>query len=130
MTIESAVLHLYAVAGSSPLPVKVHAVTTPWEELAVTWNTRPTPGTLLGTLNVVSASVYHQLDLTSAVQTLYAAGADLDLALLDDTTANLLVRLGSRNGATNRPKLVVTYVTTEPPPPPPPDPPPATLSPV
>ena len=129
ITIESAVLHLYAVPGSSPLPVKVHAVTTPWSEMSLTWNFRPTPGALLGTMNVLSAGVYYQLDLTSHVQTLYTAGADLDLALLDDTSANLLVRFGSRNGATNRPKLVVTYATGEPEPPPPPDPPPGSFPP-
>lgn len=117
ISIDSAILHLYSVPGSSPLPVKVHAVTTPWSELSLTWNIRPVPGALLGTMQVLTAGVYYQLDLTSHVQALYTAGADLDLALLDDTSANLLVRFGSRNGATNRPKLVVTYSVEEPPPP-------------
>ena len=130
ITIASAVLHLYAVPGSSALPVKVHAVTTPWEELSLTWNARPAPGALLGTMNVLSAGVYYQVDLTSHVQALYTAGTDLNLALLDDTSANLLVRFGSRNGATNHPKLVVTYTgEEEEEPPPPPDPPPGTFPP-
>lgn len=122
VTVESAVLHLYPVSGSSPLLVKVHEVSQAWDELTMTWNNRPAPGALLGTLDVVSAGVYHQLDLTSHVQTLYAAGADLNLALLDDMNKNLLVRFGSRNALANRPKLVVTYAVVEPPPPPP-DPP-------
>jgi PKD repeat protein len=119
VTVTSAVLHLYPVTGSSPLPVKVHQVNDAWDELTMTWNTRPTPGTLLGTMNVLAANVYHQLDLTSHVQALYAADADLNLALLDDTVANILVRFASRNNAVNRPKLVVTYTVTNPPPPPP-----------
>ena len=127
ITITSAVLHLYAVAGSSPLAVQAHAITTPWEEMSLTWQTRPTPGALLGTVNVTSANVYHPLTLTSHVQALYAAGADLDLALLDATSANLLVRFSSRT-TTNRPYLVVSYAVDVPPPPPP-DPPPGSVPP-
>ena len=123
VTVASAVLHLAPVSGGAPaLTVKVHTVTGAWEELTVTWNTKPTTGALLGSISVLGANVYHQLDLTSHVNALYTAGtAMMNIALLDDTAANLLVRFGSSNGATKRPKLVVTYSTT--PPPPPPDPP-------
>ena len=118
VTVTSAVLHLAAVAGSSIMPLKVHAITAPWEELSVTWNTRPAVGAFLGTMTVVGINVYSTFDLTSHVQALYTAGADLNVALLDDTGANLLVRFGSTNGATRRPTLVVTYAVEEPPPPP------------
>ena len=99
VTIESAVLHLAPVQGNAPaVTVKVHAVADPWEEMAMTWNNRPTPGALLGTIPMVGANLYHQLDLTAHVQALYTAGAALNLALLDDTTANLLVKFSSRQG--------------------------------
>ena len=61
---------------------------------------------------------YFPVDLTSHVQVLYTAGTDLNVAVLDDTSANLLVQFSSRTASARRPKLVVTYEpVTDPDPP-------------
>jgi PKD repeat protein len=120
VTITAAVLSLFAASGSGILDIDVLQTPGAWDESTMTWNAgQPTIGSLLGTLAVTGPSVYHHLDLTSHVQTLSASGTPLSVALRDSSNANILVRFNSKESATNRPTLVVTYESAVTPPPPP-----------
>lgn len=115
-------LRVWVTNGSSNGP-EVRPVTAPWEELAVTYATRPSVGSKVADVGKVSAGRWLEYDVTGLV----TGNGRVDLGVVGDSSdgTGFVSREGSE---AQRPQLVVQTDDAEPPPPPPPPPPGAGLS--
>ena len=108
-TLTSATLRLYVsdLPNGSPAPLCVFAVgADSWTEAGITWSNQPATGAQLACVNV-SAIGWVSLDVSApAIQEL-AGDKTLSLALEDNTAVNLMVRMNSRENASNKPGLDV-----------------------
>jgi len=79
-----------------------------WRETRVNWFNQPATGADLASATV-TGSGWVTLDVTAFVNAQLAPGGDkqVSLALKDDTHANVLVTLHSREASTNKPVLVL-----------------------
>ena len=112
--ITKATLRLYgrlSGTSSSGIPVSIFAVSsTTWTETGITWNNKPTVGTLLATVVVPDTiNRYYEWDLSAYVQSEKAAGRNVvSLALKSTAASSPYTIFNSREASSNRPQLVVT----------------------
>ena len=91
-----------------PGPVKVYSVTDDsWTETGITWNNQPAKVTLLSSASASGAGVVN-LDVTSFINSQIAGDRTASLVLVDDTNANVLVTINSREAASGKPVLSLT----------------------
>jgi hypothetical protein len=80
-----------------------------WRETRITWNNQPPSSGAPLASATVTGSGWVTLDVTAFVNAQLAPAGDkhVSLVLRDDTSANVLVTLHSREASTNRPVLVL-----------------------
>lgn len=111
--IVSARLRLYGKhnSGTSVPPISVYGVgSSTWTETGITWNTKPTLGAQLSTVNVSSTLQYYEWDVSSFVQSEIAAGnTTLSLAAVMDAVPadGQYDWFNSREAGSSAPQLVV-----------------------
>jgi hypothetical protein len=111
-------LRLWVTNASSNGP-EVRPVTSPWDELTVTYSTRASVGNVVADVGKVSAGKWLEYDVSDVV----TGNGLVDVALVGDSSDG--TDFVSREGPeAERPQLVVEADDGEPPPPPPPPPPP------
>ena len=99
------------VTPSSPVGVSLYLVNdVTWGETTLTWNNRPTPASLVGTVNVGSVGQVVTFDVTEAVRTRLASDRQLSLALIG-ASGTKVVSFMSREGIT-KPALKVRTIPT------------------
>jgi parallel beta-helix repeat protein len=100
-TVSRAKLRIFANSSSSA-GFEVHALSTTFDETAVTHETAPEVGTLFGTSPAFTAGGYIEVDITAAI----SGNGIVELALtaLGDTATSF----GSRESA-NKPQLVIEF---------------------
>ncbi len=107
-TIQRATLRLYVTAlpngERAPLTLRTVANDT-WRETTLTWDTQPALGSVLKRATVPTTGPI-EIDVTDYVRAEQSGDGLVSFALVDDTTARLLIRLSSREG-TNAPQLVI-----------------------
>ena len=64
--VSSATLRLYVVNGSLAGPA-LHATSSAWDELSLTWDTRPAMGAMLGDAGTVALGTWLEYDVTATV---------------------------------------------------------------
>jgi hypothetical protein len=111
-TVESAVLRLTA-ASSASSATTVHTTGSSWTESGLTYSNAPAIGAQLGFIPTTVAGGAHDVDVSSAV----SGGSSAAFALA--TASGTARKFNSREAATGKPQLVVTFSTEQPPPPPP-----------
>jgi hypothetical protein len=101
-TVRSTTLLLNATNPSTDGP-KVYATGNSWNETKLTWNsqTPPSGAALADALNVPTGTLRYLLSANAA------AGGNYNYVLMDGTTDNIAIT--SREAATNKPLMVVTY---------------------
>ncbi|PNI08974.1 hypothetical protein CXX84_09470 [Arthrobacter sp. AFG7.2] len=106
-TLESATLQLRSAGSGSLGKQNVKLVTNDsWTESGITYNTRPAPGTILGTLGPTAANSNYNVPLAASGLN-GELGQQLSLGL--DTISTDGLDLNSREaGSTSAPKLVLT----------------------
>jgi hypothetical protein len=77
-----------------------------WSETGITWNHQPATATVLAS-STVTGPGWVTLDVTAFVNSQLAGDRKASFALRDTTLAHSLVRLRSREAATERPELVL-----------------------
>jgi hypothetical protein len=111
--ISTAKLRVYATSGNA-VTTQVYAVseTNAWSETTLNWNNRPTPGTLVESLNLGTASGYYEVDLTSYIKSKVVEGkASIVLINLPNGEQRTM---NSKDNSSNKPELVFTTDTTPP----------------
>ena len=85
-TITSATLHIWgAYSTDTSATVRVHRITALWDEMSVTWNTRPTfDGAIAGSFT--SGTGWLSVDVTSLVQAWASGTPNFGLLLEQDLT--------------------------------------------
>ncbi len=110
--ISNVKLRLYAkLSSKGSVSTSVYGVaTTTWGETSITWNNKPARGALLGSVTVNStAYAYKEIDVTSYVQSEYAAGRKVvSFAYHNSANTSIYITANSKE-ATNKPQLLVTY---------------------
>lgn len=104
--IESATVNFWArvedTAGTE-IDIQLHAVSSPWQETQITWNTKPPAGQRIGTCHIDNAWQWRSVDLTEYVRTELSQGRTMiNMVMLQDLpdTNGLYVRIGSRETTT------------------------------
>ena len=93
----------------NPVPLSVLSVADDlWDEASVTWNTAPTSGQLLSTVEV-SQEVTVKLDVTSFVQAEAAGDGVVSLMLADVGLANYMLHIHSREALSSAPELILQW---------------------
>jgi hypothetical protein len=100
-TATSVKLRLFAT-DASPNIVHVAATTNDWTESAITWDTRPAPGTERGSGPVPTLNAYNEITLDPAA---ISANGEVSLVLTIEGTNSAI--FSSSEGA-NAPQLVIT----------------------
>ena len=98
-----------AVAGlpnGSPAPVKLLLAADGWDEYGVTWKTQPALGEPIASASVDGPGEI-TFDVTSYVNARIGHASTITFALVDDTTARLMVRFSSRE-TMSPPELLVS----------------------
>lgn len=110
-TMTQATLRLNAATASdSARTLEAFRVGAPWSETTVTWNTMPaTTGTAV---TATSGTGWREWTVTSQVAAMYS-GSNNGFLIKDSAVLSLLgtfvQEFSSREAATNRPELVITY---------------------
>lgn len=117
-------LRLWVTNKSSNGP-EVRPVTSSWDEITLTYATRPSVGSKVVDVGKVSANRWLEYDVASLV----AGNGTVEIALVGDSSDGTDFASREDGTAASWPQLVVETDGIEPPPPPPPPPPPGdTLS--
>lgn len=111
-TTELSVRAYVETPGATAAVIAVHAVTTPWEESDVTWNTKPAIGEKLGTFTAIRNRRYHSLDVSDYARARARDGQPVDVAIVVERTnpadGNVEVTFHSRDPIRTQPYLSVT----------------------
>ena len=107
--IDSAALEVFLdnSAGADPVEVGAYLATSPWDELAVTWDTVPITETVGVPAQVDSVSGYKSWDVANYAQAWQAGGNNG--VLLRGPKASFYRRFLSGEQPANTPSLLVTY---------------------
>jgi len=97
----SATLRLYVRDGTSNAPQVVTSPDTTWNEATITWNNKPTTGTVVSNLGAVTTGTWIEYDVTSAI----SGNGPVTFALLAESSDALSVN--SRENPTDTPQLVL-----------------------
>lgn len=110
-TIEKAVLKVYSDLTNIPQTINAVAVTAPWTELGVTWDSQPTIGGVAASARVGGSVGYVEFDITSLVLDWYNGNSNNYGVMLiaDDETLDEYQQFNTRESATNKPVLEITY---------------------
>lgn len=117
--LKTATLHMKARIGDNggdESITQVHQVSEDWDELAMTWDTKPAMGESLGGITVRSEEQWVELDITDYVQAQMDAGQDLNIGLAQDLGGLGLNTFIQTRETSNAP--YVRLVAESPPPPP------------
>lgn len=118
-TTSSALLRIYA-SGVNTAPSRVISVygiaDTTWGENTITWNNKPTAGTLLGTITVTNqAGQWYQLDVTSYIQSNMATKR-VSFRLVNEAAPSATndVSFNTKEAASNQPQLFIAKNQSQP----------------
>ena len=106
-TVQSARLRLYATDATVNGPA-VYTTSDSWQEGTVTWQNRPSNGTLVATAGSVATNSWVEWDVTSAVQGKTTVSLSISPTGDDGTVFNSR----ESSSTTLRPQLVVTVVNS------------------
>lgn len=97
----NAVLRFYSTSLNGA--VEAYAVSdSSWQETAVTWNTRPAPGALVGSATA-SAGAWFEMDVTGLIT------EDGSYSFMLDETADVLGQVATREATTGKPELILEF---------------------
>lgn len=85
--IESVVLHLHAQirdSNGTEYTMSVASMGEDFDEMTVTWQTRPEPGEMIGHSLINSEWAWYSFDVTSAVRDMLTAGGSIGFALIQE----------------------------------------------
>jgi len=110
-SVASAKLRINASLSSGSLVATVYAVSsTTWSETAITWNNKPARGGALASTTVTGSSfIYYEFDVSNYLIAEKAAGRNIvSFALHNPAASSQTIWMGSREGTSGRPQLVIT----------------------
>ncbi len=84
-----------------------------WGESTVTWNNKPSAGSLIATLDAGTVDETYEIDVTAYVQSEFAGDGVVSFALVQPNNTNRMVSFYSRESNGNEPSLEVEF-TAEP----------------
>lgn len=115
-TITGAILRVYTTSTAETRKVKkaVKVVSNnTWSETAMTWNNKPSMGTIIGNLNNVEVKANSTYNITLNASALQPyAGKKFSLAI-DDTVQSPIMTISSRETAAKAPELILTINTPD-----------------
>ncbi|CAN5437064.1 hypothetical protein BH10ACT3_BH10ACT3_00510 [soil metagenome] len=118
-SVTSAILRLYAARSTGTAgPSEVLGVSdVGWSGSTMTWQTKPTPGSVVGTFTPSSTtSTWFDIDVTAWVAARRAAGATrVAFAVRQPAGNDSFITINSRENTRGKPELVVTSASTPPP---------------
>ena len=103
-TVQSAVVRVWVTDSASNAP-QIATTSSAWTETGLTWNNQPAPGTVTGDLGSVSKNTFIDYPVTVAVN-----GDGTYSFVLVAQSSNGLGVASREATATNRPRLVVTFL--------------------
>lgn len=104
--ISRAVLRLKVANDASNSTQNIKSVAaTAWTESGLTYNNRPSTGSMIGSFTSPAMNTWIEIDLTSQVT---AAQGQLMSIAIDEISSNSM-NLYTRESASNRPALVIYY---------------------
>ncbi len=103
-TVQSAVVRVWVTDSASNAP-QIATTSSAWTETGLTWNNQPAPGTVTGDLGSVSKNTFIEYPVTVAVN-----GDGTYSFVLVAQSSNGLGVASREATATNRPRLVVTFL--------------------
>lgn len=114
--VSSATLRVYANSSGGTQTTGAFAVSSSsWSETTITWNTMPTIGALLDTVQITGSSYdWYDLDVTSHVAAAISASASsVTICLQNTDDAAAVNNVKSREASSSqRPELVINTATT------------------
>jgi hypothetical protein len=107
--VSSASLKLYSTSTASSGGFEVHPETDAWAESTVTWSTQPAwNATILGTSTTPTSGAWVSVSLpVSAVSTVGNTNFGLRFS-----TSGINAKFASREDASNKPQLIITYTSS------------------
>ena len=102
--VDAAVLRLYATRSRSDVPVTLYATSSNWDEDSITWNSAPSIGTPIATVEMGPEDQWYEWDVSSYLEGM--EGESVSFVLYDEAAENSTVRYSSREGA-NPPELKI-----------------------
>ena len=107
---ESSMLKLKVTSiggeGSGARPVEIRELNTDsWDESTTTWNTRPSYGALIATIDARTVGETYEIDVTDYIQQEFAGDGIASFALVQPTDTNRMVSFASREDTGNEPIL-------------------------
>jgi uncharacterized protein YraI len=99
--VANATLRLWVRDGSANAPAVAPSSDVTWSETAITWTTRPAPGTAGPDLDAVTTNTWIEYDVTSLV----TGSGPVTLVLVPQSPDAMSVN--TRENATNKPELVI-----------------------
>ena len=102
--VDAAVLRLYGTHSGSDVPVTLYATTSNWDEDSITWDSAPSIGTPIATVEMGPEDQWYEWDVSSYLEGM--EGESVSFVLYDEAAENSTVRYSSREGA-NPPELKI-----------------------
>ncbi len=108
-SISSAKVRLYANSVSGPTTVTVSQATDNWTETGITYANCPGKGTDITSVSIPTVGAYYEWDITSYIQSQFAANDNLISLVFNNTTADgIIVKFNSKEATSNIPQLYIT----------------------
>ena len=95
--VDAAVLRLYATRSRDDVPVTLYATSNDWNEDSITWNSAPSLGTPIATVEMGPEGQWYEWDVTSYLEG--TEGQSVSFVLYDESGENSTVRFSSREGS-------------------------------
>lgn len=113
-SLQSAELQIRTTSGSTAGTLTVHTfslTSSSWVDTTITWNTKPTPISTLGTISEAAVSTPYAIVLDKAVLA-PLAGTTIGIGVTTSGTDNLQFWSGTYSTTAWRPVLVLTYAAS------------------
>jgi hypothetical protein len=105
-TVSAAALQLYSFSNSAE-GLDVATAASDWTETGLTWSNAPVAGAAIGSARPIALNAYATADVTSAIT------GNGTYTFVLTTTRSSANKVSSREGTSNRPRLVVTTSTSQ-----------------
>lgn len=103
------VLKLYKTSGTK-ITLTASKIDNNWLESTVTWDTAPTIGSEITSVDLSSDGGVYELDITAYVKERFDTNKIISIAIEDLAAENKTVEFNSKEASTNKPELMVSVV--------------------
>ena len=107
----SAILYVYGKVSEGVTSINVYGVDDDtWTESKITWNSKPARGRYLSTVHMTTSRIWHEIDVTSYVQSQYVGDKKVSIAIIQDAATYKVSDFNSKENTENKPYLKVVAI--------------------